>query len=899
MMCSYWLALSVLSAAPAWTDTFDALGPPWTVDASAGSRVWAEGGVLHVAGPENHYAHIQRVLGEDLVTVSALVKPGVPAAISWGCGVFLYWAPGVWCELSVVDHGGGVYYTAEQLFPGRAPVETQLRQADRNEWQWLRIELGADCIRYCARPRRASHWAELRVVERPPSCAGPPKLLIVGKGFGQGEGSAYPEPDLDNDYAAPGPGCESLVDSVVFEPTPTSRLHLGPGEGAWPGDKPGEKILAMPGDPTFDQVSSVYPPMRYPREAVGPKDHPNEIGIGPSGELELGTGVGRWLIGTDSRQFGVDPQCGRQLLHGYLPIVTTTWESAGVKYEQTVVGWSRGMTATGPLIGYVRLSAEWTSGPKAVPVRFVIGGEGAVTVENVLTPSPEGRAAVYLRVPYQVSRDARPAWVDENEFAGALLSAKEWWERELARGMRVSLPDERLMNAYRAWLAWNYIDVDMVDGLPEPHDGSGFYEAVFGYSAARYAWALDLWGRHDDAARYLATLVAHQDDEGLLSWNFGLTDTGTLLLAIAEHYRLTRDADWLRSVEPKALKACEWLARHAEESRRANRGQVTEGLIRFRSYCDYPEPVFSYFHNCFCCAGMERFAGVLRDVGDHGQAERVASEAARYRRDIERSMGRSALTLKGLRTIPMEPDTHRLLKDGGYTSGAYYGLVASTMLECGFLDPTGETGGDLAEFLRRGGGITMGTSSFPPGIDHAYCYGYMLTQLERGERERYLLGFWAALAYGMSRDTYAGVEVTNLFTGENAMTLPHLYSGSQQLFMLRTLLVREQGGKLVLCDATPRAWLQSGKRIEVTGAPTEFGDVSFVVESRADQGEIRAIIDPPMARTPSAIVLRLRHPTAKPLASVRVNGVPWPDHDDEAIALPTGWGRLKVTARYR
>ena len=50
-------------------------------------------------------------------------------------------------------------------------------------------------------------------------------------------------------------------------------------------------------------------------------------------------------------------------------------------------------------------------------------------------------------------------------------------------------------------------------------------------SAARYAWVLDLWGRHDEAEAVLATLMNHQDDEGLLSWNFGLTDTGTLLIA--------------------------------------------------------------------------------------------------------------------------------------------------------------------------------------------------------------------------------------------------------------------------------------------------------------------------------------------------------------------------------
>ena len=57
----------------------------------------------------------------------------------------------------------------------------------------------------------------------------------------------------------------------------------------------------------------------------------------------------------------------------------------------------------------------------------------------------------------------------------------------LSKGMQIEVPETRVQNAYKAWLAYNFINVDQLNGKYEPHDGGGgFYEAVFGYSAALY-----------------------------------------------------------------------------------------------------------------------------------------------------------------------------------------------------------------------------------------------------------------------------------------------------------------------------------------------------------------------------------------------------------------------------
>jgi len=54
-----------------------------------------------------------------------------------------------------------------------------------------------------------------------------------------------------------------------------------------------------------------------------------------------------------------------------------------------------------------------------------------------------------------------------------------------------------LTRARKAWLAYSMLNVDKVNGYPEPHDGAGFYEAIFGYSAALHCVALDRMGQHE------------------------------------------------------------------------------------------------------------------------------------------------------------------------------------------------------------------------------------------------------------------------------------------------------------------------------------------------------------------------------------------------------------------
>jgi hypothetical protein len=891
--------LSLTLATPAvqvlFQDSFEgpALDPAWTVDASVGNEVRLEEGTVALHADENTYAHLERPLEVDCVTASARLK-GAPA-MSWCTSLFLYWDPGNWMQMGLIWRGEGRYYTVQTL--NGISTEADLAPCDFGQWHFVRLELGRDCLR-CLSSEDGRKWTLQQALPRPEEWAGPPKRLIVGKGYGRGTGD-YPQPDLDNDYPVRGGPGISYVDDVEVIPTPTDRLQASPEERrAWEmGDRDrwGEEELARPGDPSFESVARHFPPLKHSREVVGVPEHPVDIGVGEDGRLEFTDDLSSPQAHVATFQVGQPPvpfaslreQTRKRLLDGSLPIVLTTFTPDGLEYEQTVFGVTEGFRSEGDLWALVRMRVS-NPGPTArstaVAVTFQTGGWASQTWP--LTVPPQGSAQVCLRFPYEPGNRSPVEALETAEFDRKLAQARRFWRARLARGMQLEVPEPRVAEAWKAWLAYSFLNVDRRGELFESHDGAGFYEAIFGYSAALYANALDLWGYAAEAERYLETLLQHQQPDGLYTENFGLPDNGALLWALAEHHRLTGDDAWLRRVAPAMKAAADWVIRRRRESHQAHAPtEVTYGLIRFRPYCDYPEPVFDYFGEAYNCVGMEQTAAAFARIGWLDEARRLQEEAARYRQDILASMDRAVIRREGLPILPMEPDTHRLLKSTGYRAGGYYGLVASCFLESQFLPPNDPRTFWITDFMERKRGLIVGSCEFAGGIDHAYTYGYLLTQLRRDQVRKVILGFYSMLAYGMSRGTYSGVECTAIKTGENALTLPHLYSCTQQLRLLRLMLLREEGDDLRLAYAIPRSWLADGQRVAVRRAPTAFGPVSFEIASHVDAGRITVRIQPPTRKTPRAVRVRLRHPAGARIVRVTVRGRPWKAWSGDVIDL--------------
>jgi len=711
---------------------------------------------------------------------------------------------------------------------------------------------------------------------------------------------------------------------------------------AWGADPVAEKELAAGRDPSFASVSSHYPAMKHPREVIGVKEHRDEFIILPDGRVNfMPTRSDHWRGHTPSNsgqafftlgegdawlgKAGSGVLAKKRLAGGYLPIVIaefvpTVEAATGLKLEQTAVAWSEGMSPDEPIWAFVRLKVV-NPGDQARQVRlswkvdFGAGKERKVrTVASwQFELAPGAERAVYGKLP---SLDGYEQAVESSaeESEKRLGEAAAFWEPLLNKGIRIRVPEARVNDAYRAWLAYTFLNVDKIDGEYEPHDGSGFYESIFGIMAAKYCNALGVMGYPDEARKYLDSLGTLISPEGHFSVAFGTVDTGVMLMVMARHYQLTGDEPWLRQTAPRMLKMCDWIMRQREAAKaKQEKDSLCYGLIQSKLGVDNPGVYYSFVTDMALCMGMEEAAGALRALGRKDDVARIEKQCAAYRQDIVKSMDRAVTEHDGMKILPVMPDTHKYLKrrlytaheeappGKGYTGHGYYSLFACMGLETGFLPAADERFRLITELLERRNGLEMGMCAFGAkgGIDHAFTYGYWMNCLERGEVERVLLGFYGTLAYGVSRDTWAGVECTHMTTGANARTLPHLRSGTQQLRLLRNMLVREQGDRLLLAQAAPQHWLADGKQVVVLDAPTRFGKVSYTIDSHVAQGRIVVKLDPPKRTTPKAIVLHLRHPERATIKGVSVDGKPAKRFGDGTVVLEGLVRPTTIEVRYR
>jgi hypothetical protein len=579
------------------------------------------------------------------------------------------------------------------------------------------------------------------------------------------------------------------------------------------------------------------------------------------------------------------------LLHGWMPIVVARDRQGTLEFEQTIFGYSTNFSPDATLYAYVgfrasnrgasaqkmdlQLKAE--PAPSTTPLTWRLelpaGGSRSVLVRlpssklELTSATLPAHVSTIGKIPTGFSH--APEEVSEEEFSERLRLTTNYWTRLVGAGSRFEIPESRVQNAYRAWIAYNFLHVSKRDEVYHVCDGSGFYSRVYAYSAALYCNKLDLLGYHELSERYLDSLLTFVQTNGLLAVNFGSTDTGAALWTLSEHYWLTRDADWLRRVAPKMIEMCNWITtQRANFLARTDQPEITRGLIRYRPYADLLHPAADYFSNGYLCKGMAAAAEVFEHIGMTEEAARLKRESEAYRKDILASMDKAVFTDRGMRILPAIADTLELWKEANESANGYYGIIVPCMLEAGLPAWNDPKAMMIVEAMEKRGGLVAGVSRFHNMADHAYAYGYWMNCLQRNEVKKAILGLYGSMAYGMSHATYSAVECTHIQTGENYWTLPHTYSNTQQLRLLRNMLVREDAATLWLAHATPRHWLEPGKRVAVNAAPTLFGPVSFSIQANAD-GSMQIRVDSPKRDAPEEIILQLRHPDQLKISGVQ------------------------------
>ena len=541
---------------------------------------------------------------------------------------------------------------------------------------------------------------------------------------------------------------------------------------------------------------------------------------------------------------------------------------------------------------------------------FSVLGSGRVSCVSRLNglPLPAEEMAVLLApgeaavleffLPHRPVSRERAAELARFDFDQRHMECRAFWRAKLRTAAGIRVPERRIEEMTRAGL----LHLDTVAYGREP-DGTiaptiGVYCPI-GTESSPIIQFIDSMGWHDVARRALQYFLDKQHEDGFIQ-NFGgyEVETGAALWSMGEHYRYTRDDDWVSRIAPKLLKSCEYLLRWRRRSQREELRKRGYGMIDGK-VADPNDPV-RYFMNSGCAyVGIKRVAEMLART-DPARSRKLAAEAEAFRDDIR------ATLLECLAVSPVVPlrdgswcptappwAEYRgpvcLYADGGacFTHGAFCArdsLLGPLYL---ILHEVVDPDEPAADFIVNAHAelFTLRNAAF----SQPYYTRHDIAHLRRGEVAAFLKTYYNQFAGLADRETYTFWE--HFFHAS-----PHkTHEEGWFLMQTRWMLYLEKGDTLRLLPGVPRAWLEDGKAIELSGVASYFGPVSLRVESKLRRGVIEASVECRSDRQPACVELRLPHPLGLKARSTTAGTY---DPERECVSITGFKDRAEVTLRF-
>jgi len=663
-----------------------------------------------------------------------------------------------------------------------------------------------------------------------------------------------------------------------------------------PADLLGNEILAKPGDPEYEEVAAVFPPIRKIKtySFVGTHDSPDKVGFVYGGRTPNFDPAPYYAPIDRIRDEG---KVWDGLVGGYLPILRFV-------YPESEGNWTE-MLAFAPL----RVSND---NDRIQPVWYRVA-----RVENGQLKWTRYIDS-YHPFPPRTKYDPKIFYRD-------LINLNTGWKRMLQPGMKIDLPDERVANMARFSLIR-----DMMTRVGNfPHYGAfdkdyfgseheGFPDTFTVDTAAMLDWGLiDLAGGYID--NYFGLFV--RDDGSILYRGPETGQYGRMLTLVAQYVNFGGDPQILLRRRSRIDGVTNLLLFLREKAKKLPATDPAYGMIAGWSEADacldpdparYMQPYFS--NSTEAARGFRDLGHVWEKIGkQRGDAEltawgeRLVRESEELQKDIQTAISRSILQSDGKAVLPAiagvkEPFHIAVPRDEkdpqfrsyrAYMEMLYSGNLTAEQVKMvvdyrtnhhdmilGVPTAYGYKTGELAGFL-------------------SYGHGYGLIQHDMIRQA--LLLTYSIMAHQYTRGTWMAPETRNVLFDRLAAP----YCTPAQLvvsLMTRWLLVFDdpQSETLWLGKGIPRKWLEDGKTTSVADAPTRWGRVGFSIVSHLQAGSVNAKIELP-ASFAAVTNLRLRAPGNAKIKSVTLNGQPWTQFNpsEETITIPAGMGgTVNLVAKY-
>jgi len=489
------------------------------------------------------------------------------------------------------------------------------------------------------------------------------------------------------------------------------------------------------------------------------------------------------------------------------------------------------------------------------------------------------------------------------DYGSAREATLKFWTDWLERGARFRVPEKVVNDLFRANL-WHALR------LPRRHGGSGAGVRIdlpysnFAYDQRGTPWPVNqavyvdymlygLRGYHEVAAEELLAIYrGNQEPNGHVKGyaNWGVY-TPSMIYTVARNYLLSGDRETFDRLLPYTLKALDWCL---DETRKAaDRG----GLIRAPLNDLTGEGAWAFTQG-YMYAAFDLLGQAL-DYAGHPRAGECRAAAECFRKAIGQAFGAAALRspLVQLRDrtwmpyVPCEASQPGRRFELWYPTDVDTGALHLLRLKALPAD------GLLADALLNDHEDNLYLHGW--GMANEPVYNPQATAyLLRDDPKAAIRAFYSYLACAFSHSALEPVE--HRWTWGQYFGPPSTDGAWFELY--RNMLIHERDdGTLLLLQATPRPWLADGQQIAVERAPTHYGELSLTVESQANSGTVTTRIEMPQRRPVPRLIVRLRHPDAKPIQSVTVNARNWTGYDVQkewiVVEKPTE-SRYVIVVRY-
>jgi hypothetical protein len=543
-----------------------------------------------------------------------------------------------------------------------------------------------------------------------------------------------------------------------------------------------------------------------------------------------------------------------------------------------------------------------------------------------LTLGPGESKAILVKLPYVVlTEKAEHQALDRLDYRAELTAVGGYWRRRLASSPHLITPEPILNDFYRADAGHLLINCEHEPNSERRFARVGsFSYGAYGNESCMMVVDLDRRGYHHEAQECLDAWLHYQgtvglpgdfsSKEGVLYGAAGYESGGYnqhhgwILWMMAEHYRFTRDQQWLRSAAPGILAAADWIIR--ETKRTADRHPLERGLLPAGSLEDIGDWWTWLSTSCYTWRGLDSAAWALEQI-DHPEAKRVREAAddfhsallANFRAASQRS---PVVRLRDGTAVPQIPSyVHRRGRSFGWICETLEG--AMHLLITGAIDPHSPE----AEWIVK---------DYEDNLYLSNQYGYTLDNFDKWWFGRGGMSMQACLLLDVEPYLYRDDVKQALRAAFNALAVSHFpdvhmntehalpemgdwrgdhYKTSDEsnaCGWLRYLFVRESGDQLLIGQAVPREWLKSGKQCGIERASTYFGLTSVLYTGGKDQ--VTAKLSGPTRNPPKEIRLRFRASDGRPVYRATVDGKPWKTVDKEWVVLPGNIGKTEIVAHF-